>query len=116
MKYPWIDNPIITIIILMLAGLSFIVSPSLSAGILIGLISFFLINLFLSMLTKSKNVNIKRGIIVSLINFIKFGVITILLFIFIKHLKFDPLLLAAGYSLSFSLTIAKIFIMRPKES
>ena len=113
MKYRLIDSPLFTIAILMLSGLSLFVSTSLSAGILIGLISFLLINLFLSILTGSGN--IKRGLTVPILNLLKFATIVIILYICIKHLKLNPIMLATGYSLTFTLSIARIVIMRPKE-
>jgi len=101
------------LIIGILAGVSFVISHSLSAGILIGLISFLLVRIFIFTLVRSGIT--KKSLLIPFFNLLKFGVIVLLLFVCIRQFKFDALLLAIGYSISFLLTITEISIMKPKE-
>lgn len=102
---------IITASLIIMAILLYFLSPSLSAGIFTGLVSMSLIRIFLTTSFKSGNIRI----IILLLDIIKFGVIIALLFIFIRLLKLNPVLIATGYTGVFLLTVVELFIKRPKE-
>lgn len=105
------SNYIITLMILLLSGMSYLVSQSLFAGVIIGILSFVLIRFYLFAILKIGNVKF----LIMFLNTLKFGFVIFMLFVFIRYLKLDALQIAIGYSLVFLLMITELFIRKPKE-
>ena len=97
--------------LIILTALMYFIYPAVSAGLFLGIFSLSLIRLFL--LTMQKTGNIKTILI--LLNMIKFGIVILLLFVFIRLFKLNAIMIAIGYSVAFLLTITEIFIRKPKE-
>ncbi len=106
------NTSLITVFLIIIPVAAYFVSPSLSAGLFTGIVSLFLIRIFLLSLIRTGS-NVK--IVVMFLNVLKFGIVIAMLYIFIKVLRFDPIMLAIGYSAVFLLTVTEVFIRRPKE-
>lgn len=105
------DSGLTTLIWALFSLISYFISPSLSAGLLLGVFSFFLIRLFILANIKAG----KNGFIILFLNTLKFGVLVLLVYVLIKWLKMDAIMITIGYSIAFVTTITEIFIRRPKE-
>ncbi len=94
-----------------LCAITYFILPSLSAGIFMGIFSFFLIQLFLQAIIRFGSIRT----IILLVNVLKFGMVISMLFIFIRWFKMDAFQVALGYTVVFITTITEIFIRRPEE-
>ncbi|MCX7959211.1 MAG: hypothetical protein N3B13_09205 [Deltaproteobacteria bacterium] len=105
------NTGLITAFLIIFATASYFISQSFSAGLFTGIFSLFLIRLFLFAMVKTGNIRF----IIILLNIIKFGIVILMLYIFIRWLKLDAIMIAAGYTAVFLLTVTEIFVRRPKE-
>ncbi|MGB9599369.1 MAG: hypothetical protein ACP5QK_07085 [Myxococcota bacterium] len=101
-----------TPILILLCVAAYLISRSLFAGVITGVISFLLIRFYILTLLKIRNIKS----LILLINMLKFGIVILMLFIFIRYLRMDAVKIAIGYSMVFLLTITELFIRKPKES
>ncbi len=105
------NSNLITILLIVVSALTFTLSPSLSTGIIIGVISLILVRIFLLTVIKFNRLRL----FVPLLNIVKFSLIVLFLFITIRRLKMDALMIAIGYTIVFATTITELYINKPEE-